>query len=70
LNPARTVKIDPRARRAYSVAIAELPTGAVYVENGGEVLRVRDDGSLEQVLAGHLPRGGAASDPANARRAA
>lgn len=60
------VALDARAREAWDLPAA-LPVGAVVVGLGGAVVRVRPDGSCEELLPGHLPRGGAASDPANAR---
>lgn len=61
------VKLDPRARRAYAMPIAELPAGAVYIGNGGETVIVRSDGGLDEVLPGGHPRGGIASDPTATR---
>jgi hypothetical protein len=62
--------IDPRAIRAWPAAlrgIAFAVPGTVIVGLGGEVLRVREDGTIGEVLPGGHPHGGAASDPCNTR---
>ncbi len=66
------VPIDPRAGRAFHVlrGIAYARPGAVFVGADGEVVRILVDGRVEPVLPGGHPRGGAASDPCNTRRAA
>lgn len=65
------VSIDRRAARAWPAlrGIDRLPAGAVVVGLVCEVLRVRDDGGVDPVIAGGHPRAGAAGDPSNARRA-
>ena len=61
------VELDPRARRAFSVPVGELPLGAVYVAGDGTLTRVRLDGGLDElVLEGGAARG-IAADP-TARR--
>jgi len=67
------VAIDARARRAWPAALAGLAyaaPGTVIVGPSGEVLRIREDGGADEVLAGGLPRAGAAAEPMNTRRAA
>lgn len=65
------VALDPRARRAWPGALRDLayaPPGVVVVGLGGELLRVLEDGTVDQVLASGHPRGGIASDPCATRR--
>ncbi len=66
------VAIDPRARREWPAlhGLAYAVPGTVLIGEAGEVLRVRPDGGVDQVLPGGHPRAGAASEPCNARRAA
>jgi hypothetical protein len=64
------VAIDARARRAYGVPAVPFPVGAIVVGLDGQMVRVREDGGLDAVLPGGLPRAGAASDPTNRRSAA
>jgi hypothetical protein len=56
------VRIDPRARKAYALE-GFLPVGAIVVLPGGVVVRVREDGGVDEV--GGVPmRRSIASDPA------
>lgn len=66
-----SVLVDPRARRAWPVlaGLTAASPGTVLV-GSGEVVRVREDGTAEEILPGGHPRGGAASDPCNTRSAA
>lgn len=63
------VALDPRVARAWPVlrGVASLPAGAVVIGLLGEVLRVREDGGVDQVFQGGLPHGGAAAGPAPGR---
>jgi hypothetical protein len=62
----RRVQIDLRAAEAYGVE-GVLPIGALVV-TAGMVLRVREDGGIDEVGAGGHPRGGIARDPTATRR--
>ncbi len=66
------VEVDARAARAWPVLrdVRRVPAGSVIVGLVGEVLRVREDGGVDEILPGGHPRAGAASDPCNARSAA
>ncbi len=59
------VAIDPRAAAAYGIE-GVLPVGAIVV-TAGKVLRVREDGGIDEVGAGGHPRGGIARDPTASR---
>jgi hypothetical protein len=62
------VTIDRRAAAAYGVS-GRLPIGAIVIVTG-RVLRVREDGGIDEVGAPGHPHGGIAHDPtATARRA-
>lgn len=64
------VQLDAGARRAWPFLPLAAPPASVWEGPGGETVRVDGGGQVTQVLAGGHPRGGAASDPCNSRRAA
>lgn len=61
------VAIDPRAAAAYGIS-GELPLGAIIV-TAGHVLKVLEDGSLDDLRPGGHPRCGIAGEPCATRRA-
>lgn len=68
MNPPRTVPVNLYDRKAFpwlaGICLA-VPGLVLLDEASGRRVRVRDDGSLEEIAAGGHPHGGAASDPAN-----
>jgi hypothetical protein len=58
------VALDPRAARAWPAlrGIAFAHPGTVIVGSTGEVVCVRYDGGLDEILPGGVPRAAIASD--------
>jgi hypothetical protein len=68
MNPPRTVAVNLCDRRAYpwmaGIVLAR-PGQIVEDEGSGVRVRVRDDGSLEELIPSGYPRGGAAYEPSS-----
>jgi hypothetical protein len=66
----RSIPIDLHARRAYPFMagmVLCVPGVIIEDEASGLRVRIREDGSLEEIRPGGHPHAGAAYDPANVR---
>ncbi len=63
--PDGIVAIDARARAAWPAlaGVAFAQPGTIFQGPSGELLRIREDGGADELVAGGHPRAGIASDP-------
>jgi len=67
-HPSGVVVVHPASAAAYGLPDA-LPARAVVVSEGGAILRVNENGTIDEVVPGGHPRPGIAGDPSATRRA-